>query len=599
MSLLVWMPFNKDTENYGLSNITFSGTPQLYENGKIGQCLDLTSPITFTIPEFSNTKIFTIAFWIYCKDGFTTDWKRCLSFDEKSSDGTANGYFRFELTSTYNSICTLFDSGYIFPNTNYARFFTNKRNSWHHICATCDGITLTTYLNGQKKELLNIADGYLTGHTIVGSSDYPGYMNDLRIYDEALSPKMVKTISQGLVCHLPLGNVDGEIGGINIATQTNQGITGWVWNMQVGGTALSEVVEDGIRTCKMVRNSTEASGWHMITYSKIGRSKWKADTNYTVSVDVKSNYTGKLGLNFLQSDGTDKMCNAANPETEYNKKGNWQRIIWKLKTYPTLPSSTSQVFYINTENVSIDAWYQFKNLKIEEGTMATPYTPAPEDNPTFHDGIVYDTSGYKNNGKVTDTCSPTWQSDSPRYRGSYYFNGTNNYISLSQNPIQKTTNEFSISFWFKPSTLDRIMTFYALRTGIGVGIFFVLMNSNYFRLDDNKTTIFNNYKFESVNVWTHVCVTRNSSSKKLYINGQLVDTQNNTGDMDNIGKTGLIGASSSGDYSTANANFVEGKMVDFRIYTTALSDSDILELYQSSASLDSTGKLMLSGEVIE
>lgn len=69
--------------------------------------------------------------------------------------------------------------------------------------------------------------------------------------------------------------------------------------------------------------------------------------------------------------------------------------------------------------------------------------------------------------------------------------------------------------------------------------------------------------------------------------------------MQNIGKYFTIGGSSSYGNGIADLNWLNGKLSDFRIYSTNLSDEDVLDLYQSSASLDSQGNLILSGEVIE
>ena len=44
------------------------------------------------------------------------------------------------------------------------------------------------------------------------------------------------------------------IGGRNFAKGTNQGTTNWQWENATGGATLTEVIEDGIRCCKMVRD---------------------------------------------------------------------------------------------------------------------------------------------------------------------------------------------------------------------------------------------------------------------------------------------------------------------------------------------------------
>ena len=47
-----------------------------------------------------------------------------------------------------------------------------------------------------------------------------------------------------------------------------------------------------------------------------------------------------------------------------------------------------------------------------------------------------------------------------------------------------------------------------------------------------------------------------------------------------------------------NTNF-HGKLSDFRIYATALSEADIAELYNTPVSITSTGTMMMKGELIE
>lgn len=170
-----------------------------------------------------------------------------------------------------------------------------------------------------------------------------------------------------------------QIGGRNLAESTNQGTTGWIWSMQAGGYTRSEIVENNIRTCKLLRNSTAQSGWSVIEYTRIGRSKYEPNTVYTVSFDVKSNVNTMMNIDLLQDNGTDNLIGSSTAVNRQIKANQWNKLIWIIKTVTTLPSSTGQLLYLTAMNSGTGVWYQFKNLKIEKGNKATDWSPAPED----------------------------------------------------------------------------------------------------------------------------------------------------------------------------------------------------------------------------
>ena len=169
-----------------------------------------------------------------------------------------------------------------------------------------------------------------------------------------------------------------SVGGRNLAESTNQGVTGWSWGMQTGGCTLSEVAENNVRTCKLLRDSVAQTGWSVIYYNRIGRYKWEPDTVYTVSVDVKPSVSTNFNIAFREANGTNNLIISGEKSIQV-QANKWNKMIWNVKTASTLPTSTSQVFYVTEMNSGTGVWYQFKNLKIEKGNQATDWTPAPED----------------------------------------------------------------------------------------------------------------------------------------------------------------------------------------------------------------------------
>lgn len=209
-----------------------------------------------------------------------------------------------------------------------------------------------------------------------------------------------------------------SVGGRNLATNTNKGTYGWTWSMQKGEYTATAVNENGINTCKLARGTVAQSGWSVIQYSYIGRNKWKANTTYTLSVEVKSNVSTSLTPHFRHGDGSNQLiqsCVAIKGVTTVNT---WVKLIWIVKSVATLPSGTSQNTYFTNMNSGTGVWYQFRNLKLEEGNKATDWTPAPEDQVAVGDVV----------------------------------NQVNSELKISGNSIALTTGHFTISA--KNLTLD-------------------------------------------------------------------------------------------------------------------------------------------------
>lgn len=148
------------------------------------------------------------------------------------------------------------------------------------------------------------------------------------------------------------------VGGRNLATNTNKGTTGWGWNMHTGGCTKTLVSENGVDTCKLTRDSVAQTGWSVIEFSYIGRSKWEANTDYTVSIDVRASVVTSMNPRFMNTIGTNTLIQSRKVINNTTVANVWTKLVWIVKSVATLPTDTGQNTYFVGMNSGTGVSYQ-------------------------------------------------------------------------------------------------------------------------------------------------------------------------------------------------------------------------------------------------
>lgn len=611
MGLQIWLPLNGSIYNQGLDGdaITNSSGITYASIGKIGSQSLLSGSMT-TSKNYLGYEG-TICFWIYITENSN---KGMLYGNSDTGASLYNRKWSLFLYPTRNDLhcwgCQK-DSKNNSPNGNWQLNGVIPDNKWTHICITHNRSMQYIYINGIQvahKEWDSSGDITFDVSTPLMKNDVGRYLQDYRIYDNCLSPKQVKEISKGLVCHYPLGEIDGKIGGRNL-------IKNGKGNVKAGFFKKFPTVTDEYGEFTLKSKNTYASislseGFvYGCRYYIVGEKyTWSYDIMYTAWNFPTGSNRGEfwMGQRYINAPSGETATGTWRGVTKHNlpvvgQNGCELNKWYHVKQTVTIPQQASSnvgqqgiiSFYNSNANVEASFTARIKNVKFEKSSTATYWTPAPEDDASFYDNVIYDTSGYCNNGSVTDSTCPTWSSDTPRYKGSYVFNGNKQVIDTSNVFHQE---DITISFWFKrlkdTNTRQFLFTiwegFSCELTADDIPLFRIATDVSHAvdALSDKKITVNDG--------WTHFCgVYKNGEYSKIYINGQLKKSVSSASKI-----YWNIHSSKIGIYSSLNT-YYNGQISDVRIYATALSDSDILELYQSSASVDNNGNLMVVGEVIE
>lgn len=603
--LCLWLPFTDGTtKNYGLTNmdVVDYGT-SVYDQGKLGKCRSFVGNGYLQLSNafgIESGKDFSCCYWIKeISNNILSKFRVVYQCGNLIIGHYGNKFDIYSITGN-----TL-DLTYVCDTTE-----------WVHCCMTYQSSnnTVTIYINGvkcstsQPKNLTGLSGTTaLIGKRSSETYLFEGYLNDFRIYNTCLSPRQVKEISEGLVCHYPLGEVDGKIGGRNLIKNGKGNVkAGFFKNFP---TVTDEYGEFTLKSKKTYKGIIlDGFVYECRDYPVGEKYTWSYDIMYTAWNFPTGSNRGELwmGQRYVNAPSGETATGAWRGVTQHNlpvvgQNGCELNKWYHVKQTVTIPQQASSnvgqqgiiSFYNSNANVEASFTARLKNVKLEKSSTATPWTPAPEDDASFYDNVIYDTSGYCNNGSVTDSTCPTWSSDTPRYKGSYVFNGNKQVIDT---PNVFHQEDITISFWFKrlkdTNTRQFLFTiwegFSCELTADDIPLFRIATDVSHAvdALSDKKITVNDG--------WTHFCgVYKNGEYSKIYINGQLKKSVSSASKI-----YWNIHSSKIGIYNSLNT-YYNGQISDVRIYATALSDSDILELYQSSASVDNNGNLMLAGEVIE
>lgn len=220
--------------------------------------------------------------------------------------------------------------------------------------------------------------------------------------------------------------------------------------------------------------------------------------------------------------------------------------------------------------------------------FSTPYSA---------DNLILDKSGNNNHATVVPSTAPVWIENGMIGKGAYQFDGSNDYVRVENNIITSPT-KLTIAAWFNKQgegSNYECVIHRGTDSSIGNTEFWLGVSANDFLTATIGARTGVGWAAGEtavkvvLNKWYHLAATWDGTTVRVYIDGEL-DKSYALASYSNANSPTRLGASNDGTAYQYN-----GLIDDVRIYSTALSASEVKELYQTRATVDEGGNLSVMG----
>lgn len=558
--------------------------------GKLGGAGDFVSGNISTDVTTELMSQCSLAFWIFNRGGGGSDM--IGSAAAAGADRSLNVY-RYPTRQDFH-----WSTG----NSNGIDAGKLPYGEWTHVVLTSDGSKICRYYNGVLHSCSRGSVKRTAFPIRIGANRTAALLDDVRIYDHALSVREVRDLAMGLAVHYPMMDFQEPTKNLYPMPAVEGNYFTNAFNGQYGygvNTNAQWVVDNsdqpvaGLPVQKVSRIESDVSQFLYLQWESMFPAKSLAPGQ---SVTISFWYYGTYGTSIMPyiGGGTGGVVFAGSggaSQVIAVPVRQWHRVSFTL-TNPTSETKTYGYgwmrLHYNTEIVALSnqEFWKFTAVQSELKSYPTEYTQG------VRSARVVDTSGQGADAPLALTTTPKWIEESPTGRGAYDFSAPNHCVAIPDTK-ENYHDGFTLACW-------------AYKRGAGGG--------NWGRLLDKSTTtsalggffLYSNGSQLAFGIangsaplacaiptaqWFHVVVTVDVAGNAcIYRDGGLVHTAVLPAPSQILTSNPLT----IGNRSTASDRHWDGLVSDFRFYSASITAEQVKELYQQRASLDSEGNLYAS-----
>lgn len=614
MSLQLWLPLQGDLKNIGIRALTVDGHSSTVSTtgGKLAdKCQSFsradtpTNYLSFPVFLTANSE-FSFCCWFKTN---SVAQNQCL-YSQRTTGAKSTGFTIFYMGATTgtNADTIRFDDG-------AGLYSTGKISStgvWNHVACVRTSTQKLIYLNGILigSGTRNTATQVNQNYAVIGASQsnaagtgldgngLNGYLQDVRIYDHALSAAEIKELARGLMVHYPLN--DWHSDRYNLLSNTATFTTS---NWARSNTSQITVPSSGVLKIAVTTSARYARYKTNLNYADYGPGI------YTVSYEAREEpvatsgyasagiytYIGYIvssrdsGNNVFNS-SYDNYRNITQPSqgTEWHKYSQTFIVPDDLTTGKTAARVAGSHLCVQFGRGKNTYPVYIRNIKLVRGYNAEWAPSQAELGISDTPSKYIDVSGYNNYANKIGTVSIV-RDISAKYNYVASIGATASRLEASRY-IHTSENKFSFNIWYNPSEYVNSAMAFVIR--LNSSLLFNFGNTGSTDSYSHQFIVFRSsnyiaYKNFTIptNEWHMWTGTYDGTTVKLYKDGQLLGS-NTTTTSYSVGTTEryhLLGA--PGDYTNI------AKASDIRIYATVLDIDTIRQLYETGAKIDNQKRI--------
>ena len=602
MSLIAWYKLQedyKDSSGNGNDLNLMGSVP--FVTGQIGQAASFTNNMANCLyrPHFTNlTQIFTIS----CRFMVTTinNTGAYATILSQGRDYLDLGWNLF-LASTGELLLAIGKSGTgslgggVFLSLGFIEL-----NKYYNVVIRSDDTHFSAFVNGiLKQKKLNKRYTPLTytqntgafvigkmAHSYSGTGTYfpfNGTIEDVRIYDEALSDKEIKEISMAKLLHYKFDTPKGNT--TNLCTHGHFDSLAFSYGVSGGTVTVNLLTGEGYEGRNAVYLKKSAGS---------GPGDWQIAWNGGFPVAPVAGETFYMSCKY-KKESPDTYFYIGDWESAVNGEVPWWSVVadyslgdgwFQLVCSRKFTSAVGAGFTYGLDSITPNKWIKICDFQLER------YAPTPFVIGTRASDRIIDYSDWGNHSvPLVQNTQPMWVRDSALGEGCYDFSKTGNDTSTIRTttlPIPR--KGFTVCFWIKMSkgrnSSNTVSSHHIYFSGDGILVYgdrLILAVAT-----DTRRYMPPGKTFYNDNKWHHFVGTYDWYTGKMtsYVDGE--EIMNQTLTNKDITRP-------STDFNISYSGFnTYGCIDDVRMYATALSAEDVLNIYKCRGSLGDKGDLHLN-----